>query len=118
MTAEEFQQRIAGIVSEDSDLEVYVSPDFQCEQTGGFPTSLCVCWEQGKAWLQPNEFMQAPGEDITRVWQGCADFGFRACADVETHNALLKQLGEDAYQMAYLPEEPGETDNEGMEMIL
>lgn len=118
MTVEKFQQRIAEIVGKDSDLETYVSPDFQCEQTGGFPTSLCVLWEQGKAWLQPNEFMQAPGEDITRVWQGCADFGFRTCDDIERYNALLKGLGEDAYQTAYLPEKLNETDNEEMEMKL
>ncbi len=118
MTVEEFKQKINEITGENSILEVYVSPDFQCEQTYAFPTSLCVCWEQGKAWLQPNEFMQAFGEDITRVWQSCADFGFRACADIEMYNALLKQLGEDAYQTAYLSEKLNETDNEEMEMNL
>ena len=35
-----------------NDGDVYVSPDFQCDRTGGYPTSLCVNWDKCKAWLQ------------------------------------------------------------------
>lgn len=35
--------------------------------------------------------------------QGCADFGIRKCADRDDFDSLLKALGEDAYQTAYLP---------------
>lgn len=37
--------------------------------------------------------------------QLCADFGIRDCWDNEQFNALLKELGEDAYNSAYLPDE-------------
>ena len=37
--------------------------------------------------------------------QLCADFGIRTCCDNEQFNELLKELGEDAYNTAYLPDE-------------
>ena len=49
MTYDELQKKTAELYASD---EVYTSPDFQCDQTGGYPTSLCVNWEQKKAWLQ------------------------------------------------------------------
>ncbi len=49
MTYDELQKKTAELYASD---EVYTSPDFQCDQTGGFPTSLCVCWEKQKAWLE------------------------------------------------------------------
>lgn len=52
MTYNELQKKTAELYASD---EVYTSPDFQCDQTGGFPTSLCVCWEKQKAWLELNE---------------------------------------------------------------
>ena len=105
MTAEEFRNEISGIITDDSTLSMTVSPDFQCDQTGGFPTSLCVCWSQFKAWLQPNEFVDATPEQFQRAWQACADFGFRQCFNDEDHNNILKSLGEDAYNTAYIPED-------------
>ena len=33
------------------------------------------------------------------------DFGIRDCWNNEQFNALLKELGEDAYNSAYLPDE-------------
>ena len=46
MTYDEFKKKTAEFYESG---EVYTSPDFQCDQTGGFPTSLCVCWEKQKA---------------------------------------------------------------------
>lgn len=43
MTYDELQKKTAELYASG---EVYTSPDFQCDQTGGFPTSLCVCWEK------------------------------------------------------------------------
>lgn len=43
MTYNELQKKTAEFYASG---EVYTSPDFQCDQTGGFPTSLCVCWEK------------------------------------------------------------------------
>ena len=86
---------------------VYVSPDFQCDQTGGFPTSLCVCFEKGKAWLELNENIITDMDEtkLDAYRQLCGDFGIRACWDNEQFNALLEELGEDACHTAYLPDE-------------
>lgn len=83
-------------------LDIHTSPDFQCDQTDGFPTSLCVCWEKGKAWLALNESMIQDRQDVSEYEQMCADFGIRDCSDEDDFNRLLKELGEDAYQSAAL----------------
>ena len=46
--------------------------------------------------------------------QLCADFGIRTCWDNEQFNALLKELGEDAYSTAYLPDEDEDMGMGGM----
>lgn len=98
-----------------SSLDTYTSPDFQCDQTGGFPTSLCVCWEKGKAWLELNEniLMDRDEMELGYYRDLCADFGIRNCSDTEDFNNLLQELGEDAFQTAYLP---NEDEDEGMVM--
>lgn len=74
MTPDDFQKKLEAITKDADDI--YTSPDFQCDQTGGFPTSLCVCWEKGKAWLAPNDFM------ITDLPDGQAKDILDACAEV------------------------------------
>ena len=88
-----------------NDGDVYVSPDFQCDRTGGYPTSLCVNWDKCKAWLQLNDSLDTDGVDIAKYEQLCADFGIRDCFDTEQYNQILSSLGEDAVQSASLPEE-------------
>lgn len=102
MTINDFKKGVQDIVENDETLMIHVSPDFQCDQSCGYPVSLCVSWEQGKAWLAPNEFILDESENIEDVWQGCADFGIKTCHDVDSFNSLLKQLGEDAYDTAYI----------------
>ena len=111
MKYEDFKKAVDRILEDEDTLLTHVSPDFQCDQTGGFPTSLCVCWEQGKAWLAPNDFMLSdlPDDQAQEVLDACADYGIRACHDTGQFNRLLKALGEDAYDSAYLPD-----DDEGM----
>lgn len=104
MTVEQFYAAIEEIGRAATTFEIYVSPDFQCDQTGGFPVSLCVCWERGKAWLQLNESMIEDGQDVSVYEQMCADYGIRPCWDTEQFNELLKDLGEDAYDNACLPD--------------
>lgn len=111
MTAKELYEKIREITKDESELDVYTSPDFQCDQTGGFPTSLCVSWEHEVAWLTLNESMIEDGMDASPYWQMCADYGIRDCSDAMDFNNLLKELGEDAYQTAYIPGE-----DEGMAM--
>ena len=53
------------------------------------------------------------GQDVSEYEQYCADFGFRICYDTDDFNRLLKELGEGAFQTAYLP---SEDEDEGMVM--
>ena len=48
-TTDVFEEELKEIMDGVNSLDLYTSPDFQCEQTGGFPTSLQVCWEKNKA---------------------------------------------------------------------
>lgn len=107
MTYEEMQKRIEAITKNSDSAYVYTSPDFQCDQTGGFPTSLCVCWNKGIAWLELNENLLADIDDteLDCCRKLCADFGIRTCWNNEQFNALLIELGEDAYDSAFLPDE-------------
>lgn len=102
MTYEEMQKKIETMLKKYDSVCIYTSPDFQCDQTGGFPTSLCVCWEKGKAWLQLNDSLADEAGDITAYKQMCADFGIRDCWVEEDFNHLLRELGEDAFQSAEL----------------
>ena len=106
MKREEYDKAIQRIYEKNPE-EIHVSPDFQCDQTRGFPSSLCVCWEQGKAWLEPNDFMLAelPEEQAKDILDACAEYGIHACADTEDFNNLLRALGCDAVANAWLPEE-------------
>lgn len=115
ISCDEFKQVIKEIVESEDTLMIHVSPDFQCDQSCGFPVSLCVSWKQGKAWLSPNEMLLDENQDITNVWQGCAEFGIQECNDTEDFNTILQILGSDAYSTAYIP--PENDENEGMNLL-
>lgn len=61
------------------------------------------------AWLELRYDLAEEGADLSAYEQGVADFGIRQCCDIEQYNDLLKDLGEDAYDMAYIPPEEEET---------
>ena len=107
MNKTEFEKQTEKLYTSDT----HVSPDFQCDQTGGFPVSLCVNWEAEKAWLALNYSLVKSGEDVSAYEQLCADYGIRGCHDTEQFNALLRDLGEDAIQS-------GELFDEDMELGL
>lgn len=113
MNYDEFSKKLEQTVTS-GDL-TDTTGDFQCDQTGGFPTSLCVCWDKGVAWLMLNYHMAEEGMDLSVYEQGVADFGIRQCVDIEQFNGLLKELGEDAYDIGYIPPEE---ESEGMDMSL
>lgn len=101
-----FQQRIREITDDNEIFSYYASSDFQCDQTGGFPTALCVCFEKGAAWLELRENLITDRDETELDYYRrlCADFGIRTCYDNDQFNELLKELGEDAYNTAYLPD--------------
>ncbi|MBQ3194993.1 MAG: hypothetical protein IJB65_00855 [Clostridia bacterium] len=113
MTIQEYEDEIIELIKDASIIDIHTSPDFQCDQTDGFPTSLCVNWDKGKAWLTLNYHLVDDDMDITQYLQGCAEFGIRNCVDAEDFDNLLDILGEDAYQSACLHED----DNITMEGI-
>ena len=107
MKYEAFKKEVDRIQARVGILGVHTSPDFQCDQTEGFPT--CLCWADGKAWLELNESLIHEGQDLPAYDKMCADFGIRDCANREEFNELLEELGEDAVQSATLyPEESGD----------
>lgn len=108
-TVDVFEEDLQEILQDVNSLDLYTSPDFQCEQTGGFPTSLQVCWEKNKAWLVLNETLIEEGQDMSVPRYQCAKFGIKECRDVEQYSRILKELGTEAYEQANL-------DEEGMEM--
>lgn len=89
MTYDEWQRKTAELYRSG---EVYTSPDFQCDQTGGFPTSLCVCWEKQKAWLELNENLLMDRDDMELGYYRdlCAEYGIRQCCDIETSTNCSK----------------------------
>ena len=104
-----FREKTAAL-SQVTDMEsLYTSPDFQCDQTGGYPTSLVVNWNENKAWLELNDSMAEDGEDLTPYEIGCAEWGIRDCWDIEDYNGMVMSLGEDAMDNAtmYADEDEG-----------
>lgn len=99
---ESFQQETARLSNVYNPISLYVSPDFQCDQVGGFPCSLVVNWNENKAWLQLNDSMALEGEDLTPYERGCAEWGIRDCWDAEDFNGMLMSLGEDAMDNAWM----------------
>lgn len=104
MRYDDFKKTVDRIIEGEDSLTIHVSPDFQCDQTLGFPSSLCVCWSQGKAWLSPNDFMlsELQEDQAGEVLAACAEFGIHACADTEDFNNLLRRLGPDAIDNAWI----------------
>ena len=72
--------------------------EFQCDQTGGWPT--CLMWNraEGKAWLAPNDHMGDNEQYYEKAMQACEKFGIRTCESIEDFNEILDSLGDDAKQ--------------------
>lgn len=113
MKLDKFEKELEAIKKDAGFLKIHTSPDFQCDQTSGFPVLLCACWEKGKAWLEPNENLLADrNEEEQNYYRSCcADFGIRNCPDAEAFNDLLHELGEDAVQSAAIY---SEDESEGL----
>ena len=82
MTIDEFEKRIKAITADTDFSDIHTSPDFQCDQTGGFPTSLCACFEKRKAWLELNENLFMDRDEMELDYSG---FGTALTQDNSTH---------------------------------
>jgi len=78
--------------------ELHISPDFQCDQTGGYPTVLVWNQENGTAILQPAPAYDNDSAEAGQCIRDCADWGVQPCDSWEDYNELLESLGEDAAQ--------------------
>lgn len=83
--------------------DIHTSPDFQCDQTGGYPTSLVWNITNGTAILQPSPAFDDDSEGARQCLRDCADWGVRPCASWEDYNDLLESIGEEAYENAAVP---------------
>ena len=63
-----------------------------------------------------NDFLIADGIDVSEIQQRCVDFGICDCNDVEDFNNILKSLGEDAEQTAYLLEDSDCEEGQGLKL--
>ena len=117
MTVQEYQNQLDELLDGMSIAQLHVSPDFLCNQTEGFPTVLCVLWDQGKAWIAIYEdlVMDRDETELNYYRSRCAEFGLRDCRNLEEFNALLEEPGEEAYANGALdePEEGYEEENTG-----
>ena len=72
--------------------------EFQCDETGGWPT--CLMWNraEGKAWLAPNDNLGDNDQYYEKAMCACENFGIRSCESVDDFNRILDSLGENAQQ--------------------
>jgi len=72
--------------------------EFQCDETGGWPT--CLMWNraEGKAWLAPNDNLGDNDQYYEKAMRACENFGIRSCESVDDFNRILDSLGENAQQ--------------------
>ena len=103
MTQEKYLKELDKLLEDCGSLDYHTSPSFQCDESEGYPVSLCVHWGKGKAWLEPKSSLsEEDSKLIKKVMDGIADFGIRDCNTEEDYNNILKDLGDDAYQSAKL----------------
>ena len=103
MKYNEFVNKIEIINKDTDESALYVSEDFQSDETGGYPTCLNVNWEKGVAWLSLSDGVDVDLTiDVSKYQQMCADFGIRTCTTIGDYNNLLSILGEDAEETAYI----------------
>ena len=108
-----FEAQVEAIKKDVLLTDIHTSPDFQCDQTQGFPVSLCACFTKEKAWLELNRpmVMDSSEEELEMYRNCCAEFGVHDCPDEEAFNQILKELGEEAVENAslYTDEDEGMT---------
>jgi hypothetical protein len=92
----------------------HTSPDFQCDQTGGYPTVLVWNQDRGTAVLQPAPAFDDDTEEAKQCILDCADWGVHPCTSWEDYNNLLESIGKDAVRNAYVPDEDESEEFGGM----
>ncbi len=82
-----------------------IAGDFQCDQTGGFPTNLVVNWAKGKAWLELDRSKAKAGQDLSPYELGCVEWGIRKCRTLQDYTSLTMSLGKAVAHAIELDEE-------------
>ena len=91
----------------------YISPDFQCDASGGYPTVLVWSRADSTAWLEPTDIFGDESDTYKECLRDCADWGVRRCDSWRDYNGLLYSLGEDAFENALPEYEAEETEQMG-----
>lgn len=97
--------RLGGFEISDFEKEIHrlnsfadteTSFEFQCDETGGWPT--CLMWNraEGKAWLAPNDSIDSDYKYYDTAVKACEKFGIQNCNSIKDFNSILDNLGEDA----------------------
>jgi hypothetical protein len=97
--------------------QVYISHDFQCDQTEGWPTMLCWDMAGHTAWLDLNYSLVEENQDMSQYEKLCRDFGMQDCLDWDEFNSILEELGEDAVRNAYVASEDEDEEMGGMNLL-
>jgi hypothetical protein len=96
--------------------QVYISHDFQCDQTEGWPTMLCWDMAEGKAWLDLNYSLAEENQDMSGYEKLCRDFGMQDCLDWDEFNSILEELGEDAVRSAWVSDDDESEEFGGIQL--
>jgi len=110
LAAELAEQKLSDQVSVG---EIYTSQDFQCDQTGGYPTVLVWNMNRGTAILQPAPAFDDDTEEARQCIRDCADWGAHPCVSWAEYHDLLESVGEDAVRNAYVSPDEDESEEFG-----
>ncbi|OGO92853.1 MAG: hypothetical protein A2Y17_10505 [Clostridiales bacterium GWF2_38_85] len=91
--------------------DVFISSDFQSDQTEGCPACLCYDKYNSKVWLELStgeNDVNITGHDISYYQKLCEDWGMRYCDSWGQYNTYVTELGEDAVRSAFHSEQVDE----------
>ena len=96
--------------------DIHTSPDFQCDQTGGYPTVLSWNKDNGTAILEPAPAYDNDSEEANQCIRDCADWGIHPCASWHDYNDLLESIGDEAFENGSVIVDEDETFDEDQGM--
>ncbi|MBP1573748.1 MAG: hypothetical protein J6A55_08100 [Oscillospiraceae bacterium] len=96
---EQFNKELDSCISGDDIIEK--SSKFITLKTYQIPTSLCVCWEKEKAWLEADYGEENDNARIMCCKEYIARVGFYRCKNANQYNYILQELGGNAFDVAH-----------------
>ncbi len=103
-----YERAVRQILDAEKAVYIYISAFFRCKQAPGCRAALCVCAEQGKAWIMPDEKRMRKTTDRKKkkaILHSFAEFGIRSCSCMDDLMSILQELGRDAVKRAFSQDE-------------